>query len=94
LSIPRENPPFHDLFCQAVKFTVDLFFIHINIHMSYVRICILCASAMVGMPKLNGRCTQGGLWLKDLAMRDGSAGTPFCPHQAADERGTAKPVYK
>ena len=46
---------------------------------------------MVGMPKLNGRCTQGGLWLKDLAMRDGSAGTPFCTHQAADESGTVKP---
>ena len=52
------------------------------------------ASAMVGMPKLNGRCTQGGLWLKDLTMRDGSAGTPFCTHQAADESGTVKPVYK
>jgi hypothetical protein len=27
-------------------------------------------------------------------MRDGSAGTPFCTHQAADESGTVKPVYK
>ena len=37
------------------------------------------ASAMVGMPKLTRMLhTQGGLWLKDLAMQDGLAGTPFC----------------
>ena len=34
---------------------------------------------MVGMPKLKRRLhTQGGLWLTDLAMQDGLAGTPFC----------------
>ena len=40
---------------------------------------MMIASAMVGMPKLKRRLhTQGGLWLTDLAMQDGLAGTPFC----------------